>query len=439
MSENTQFMKTVFTFFLLFFSCALAQPQSFSLISQAKSYSIKLQDDILPFNKTSEAKSYNIKPDAEPVINAQTVDNQAPIIRVIEPLIANNGIDVSGNELTFTIAASDISGVKYVSINGQRASLVNDDFTKTLTLSDNDKTIVIKAADKSVNMNEATLTLELRREVITSRGGPDGVTVQVNSTSSGTNVTYKIPNKQDVTVSYGKYYALLIYESNYQDFGSGNTWKDLLWPQTDIQKVQEVLSQNYTFEEKNITQLKNPNRGEIIGALEKLANQLTEHDNLLIYYAGHGTWKDDKKEGYWIPCDSKKSTTANWISNSDLISNLRGFTCKHILLVSDACFSGGIFKGKDNDNFTLDQIANIYKKKSRRAITSGSMESVPDKSQFNRFFVKYLKDNTYDVYYSRRLFTDLYAPVSSNTNTVPDEGPLKEADDEGGDFIFIKK
>ena len=43
---------------------------------------------------------------------------------------------------------------------------------------------------------------------------------------------------------------------------------------------------------------------------------LTENDNLLIYYAGYGAVDYEAEEGYWLPVDAKPDNVANWISNS---------------------------------------------------------------------------------------------------------------------------
>ena len=48
--------------------------------------------------------------------------------------------------------------------------------------------------------------------------------------------------------------------------------------------------------------------------------------------------------GYWFPADAEKDYTTNWIYNDVLVANLRRIRSRHTLLISDACFSGSIFK-----------------------------------------------------------------------------------------------
>ena len=47
-------------------------------------------------------------------------------------------------------------------------------------------------------------------------------------------------------------------------------------------------------------------------ALDELRAALTESDNLLIYYAGHGVLERDSGEGYWLPVDAEEDSQANW-------------------------------------------------------------------------------------------------------------------------------
>ena len=168
----------------------------------------------------------------------------------------------------------------------------------------------------------------------------------------------------------GKYYALLIGVSKYSD-----PRLNLDQPVSDARKIKEVLTQGYDFNTENTILLENPSRGEIFSALYKLRNQVTASDNLLIFYAGHGYWDEKIKQGYWWPRDATAADPSNWLSNSDLREQLRGISSAHTLLVSDACFSGGIFRTRDANsikNASMD-FQMLYKMPSRRAMTSGTL------------------------------------------------------------------
>ena len=64
----------------------------------------------------------------------------------------------------------------------------------------------------------------------------------------------------------GEYYGLIIGINEYQD----PLINDLDEPIKDAQKLVDILTGSYTFEEKNIIFLKNPTREEIIATLDKL-------------------------------------------------------------------------------------------------------------------------------------------------------------------------
>jgi hypothetical protein len=233
----------------------------------------------------------------------------------------------------------------------------------------------------------------------------------------------------------GKYYALLIGVSKYVD-----DRLNLDNPVKDAQKIKKLLTESYSFEPDNAIVLENPTRGDIFSALYKLRTKISVNDNLFIFYAGHGYWDEKIKQGYWWPRDADASDPSNWLSNSDLREQLRGISSAHTLLVSDACFSGGLFRTRDPNMKTASiDYQMLYKLPSRRAITSGTLTAVPDNSVFVEYFLKRLAQNTDPFLPAQQLFNNLRLAVINNSATVPQEGVIAETGDEGGDFIFLKK
>jgi len=86
-------------------------------------------------------------------------------------------------------------------------------------------------------------------------------------------------------------------------------------------------------------------------------------------------------------------------------------------------------------------IQELYKLPSRKAMTSGAMKEVPDKSVFIEYLVKRLDQNTDKFLPAEQLFSSFKAAVINNSpnGQVPQFGEIRETGDEGGDFIFIKK
>lgn len=233
-----------------------------------------------------------------------------------------------------------------------------------------------------------------------------------------------------------KYYALIIGVDDYPD----QQIQNLDQPVADGLALSEVLASQYTFETSEMKVLTNPGRSEIIEALDELSATVTEKDNLLIFYAGHGVWNEQLNQGYWLPSDASMSTKSNWLSNSTIRDYVGGIKSKHTLLISDACFSGGILKERavfENSRAVLE----LYKLPSRKAMTSGTLKTVPDKSVFIEYLVKNLETNNAPLLSADQLFRNFKVAVINNSpnGQVPQYGPISQAGDEGGDFIFLRR
>lgn len=233
-----------------------------------------------------------------------------------------------------------------------------------------------------------------------------------------------------------KYFALIIAEQSYKD----PAILDLDQPVADAKSLKNALVTNYTFEPQHVTLLQNPTRTQIIETFDKLTNTVTNTDNLLIFYAGHGIWDEKIEQGYWLPSDAKKSSKAAWLSNGTIRDYIRAIDSKHTLLITDACFSGGILKTREA--FSASKaILELYKLPSRKAMTSGSLKTVPDNSVFIEYLIKALERNNQPLISADQLFNSFkYNVINNSANgQVPQYGVISQADDEGGDFIFLKK
>lgn len=238
-------------------------------------------------------------------------------------------------------------------------------------------------------------------------------------------------------LSNAKYYSLFIAVNNYKDPGIN----DLDNPANDAKRLYELLTQEYTFKPELAKFLTDPTQHQIIESLDELSQKLTSADNLLIFYAGHGLFDQQLGNGYWLPSDATPKNRANWLSNSLLRDYIRGIPAKHTLLIADACFSGGIFKVRDAFAGIAQSEYELYKLPSRKAMTSGAMKTVPDKSVFLDYLTKRLRENTKPFLSSEVLFANFKSAVINNSpnHQVPQFGEIHETGDEGGDFIFIRK
>jgi formylglycine-generating enzyme required for sulfatase activity len=199
------------------------------------------------------------------------------------------------------------------------------------------------------------------------------------------------------------------------------------------------------FDPPDVTLLGDPDRDAILTALERLAEKLRPDDHLLIFYAGHGYWDEQRRQGYWLPANAQRGRRADWISNSDLRDAIRAIPARHTLLVSDACFSGGIFVAREA--FTRSAaIEELSRLPSRNAMTSGALTTVPDRSVFVEYLLKRLGENRVPYLPAADLFSQLRTPVINNSPRQPDGsiptpryGVIQEAGGEGGDFIFVRR
>ena len=233
------------------------------------------------------------------------------------------------------------------------------------------------------------------------------------------------------SLNSGKYHAIIISENQYQD----PKINDLNEPQNDADNLTSLLVSKYYFKKEDIIRLVDPTRANIIDAIEQKRKSLTIDDNLLIFYAGHGYWDAGLKMGYWLPSDAKKESKSNWVSNSDLTLYLSAFESNHVLLVTDACFSGGIFKTRSIGDMEQGT-KRLYELKSRKAITSGNLKEVPDNSVFMKFFLKELELNQSTFLTSDQLFAKIRPNILNNSSTEPLYGVIHNTGDEGGEFVF---
>jgi hypothetical protein len=111
------------------------------------------------------------------------------------------------------------------------------------------------------------------------------------------------------------------------------------------------------------------------------------------------------------------------------------------LSITDACFGGGVFKNRDAFANASVAINVLFDLPSRKAMTSGTMKEVPDKSVFVECLVKKLEQNAKAYLFSEQLFTSSKIAVINNSSNgqVQQFGEVKEPGDEGGYFIFIRK
>ncbi len=244
----------------------------------------------------------------------------------------------------------------------------------------------------------------------------------------------------------GEYYALVIGNQDYA------TLPDLDTSVNDARDVATILQEKYGFK---TTLLLNADRYQILSELNKLRKKLTENDNLLIYYAGHGELDRTNMRGHWLPVDAERHSTANWISNVAVTDILNAMSVRHVLVVVDSCYSGALTRSSLanlESGQTQEERAHwfklIAKMRSRTVLSSGGLQPVLDggggeHSVFAKALLGVLSDME-EVVEGQRLYREVAARVAFEANKyqveqVPEYAPIKYAGHESGDFLLIPK
>ncbi len=352
------------------------------------------------------------------------VDNSAPVIVITEPAVTRGFKIVKAKRITVRGKVTDADGVYEVTVNGVDAALQADgSFVAQVPLRVGDNDLNVKATD--LKYNSSITKFKIKREV-------KPVVIVDPNIDNNNNI-----KRKEISTNGGIYYALLIGVSDYDD--SKIVSLDGM-PTNDIQNLGDALVGYYTFDKNNVESLSNPTRSQIIRAFDRLKKKITTKDNLLIFYAGHGTYVKEDNIGYWLPSDAEAEYTDNWINNTLVRDNIKRIKSRHTLLISDACFSGSIFKTRafniKNANLSIQK---KYELPSRKAITSGTLKTVPNVSIFMKYLLDRLENNK-DAYVSAsQMFNRIEAPVGNNSPNTPQYGTIQGVGDEGGDFIFIRK
>ncbi len=301
------------------------------------------------------------------------------------------------------------SGINKAFINSEVINLTEDGlFVQQVKLKKGENKVSIIAVDNEDNYSETAL-------IINYLAGSQLITAQLEIK--------------------GRYYALLVGVDEYIDAHLMN----LDNPVRDAENLYKVLLSDYYFDKENVILLKNAKRAEITDALDIMAEKITKDDNFLIFYAGHGWWDKDANVGYWLPSDARISRKADWLGNSTLCDYLKVIDSKHTLLIADACFAGSIFKARSVLMEAPKAIQKLYDLPSRKAMTSGTLTEVPDRSSFVKYLIDRLAANEDKCISSEQLFSSFRIAVINNSDVIPQYGEIRNVGDQGGDFIFIKR
>ncbi len=348
--------------------------------------------------------------------------NNPPVVVITSPnvelkrgfkIVKTKRIQVRGK-------ATDADGIFEITVNGIEANVSDDGtFIANVPLKYGKNDLVVKATDMKQSSSTKTFTIK--------RNSPN-----IDNTIITENTTEKLD------IGFGKYHALIIGVSEYKDESIVDLNGE---PTKDADALANVLINKYNFNRQNVTVLKNPTENQIIKEFYNLRKNVGKNDNLVIFYAGHGNYDEASEKGYWMPSDAEMEFEGNVILNTSIVSYIKSINSKHTLLIADACFSGSILTKTRSFSKASNAVKAKYALPSRRAITSGTLTTVPNKSVFMKYLLKRLTNNTSPYLSAGQLFNMIEDPVINNTSgkNKPQYAPISRTGDEGGDFIFIRK
>jgi uncharacterized caspase-like protein len=364
-------------------------------------------------------------------------DVSGPHIELLDPLVVvTRGVRLEQGRIPITLSKAGApklmgrvlarAGLRSLTVN-DRSTTVDEQGTFTVTLPANrgkDDRVAVDMVAVDTQGKQGTLRLMLL---------PDGSQIEREDNGAG-----------DAS-AFGRYYALVIGNNHYR------RWAPLNTAIADATDVAAALTKRYGFQ---VTVLLDATRKDILKALNDFRKTLTDRDNLLIYYAGHGYLEPRIDRGYWVPVDGDLQDNSDWIEFPAITDLLQLIAAKQILIVADSCFAGKLTPTAlariSTDVSAGDRRTELHvmaSKRVRTALTSGGVKPVLDEggeghSIFAQAFLRVLQENDATLE-TERLFWAVKAGVVQrsqrlNFEQIPTYAPIHMAGHEGlGDFVFV--
>ncbi|WP_437919674.1 caspase family protein [Sphingobacterium sp. LRF_L2] len=180
-------------------------------------------------------------------------------------------------------------------------------------------------------------------------------------------------------------------------------------------------------------------RDPIKNIFEDLEFSYRDTDNLIIYFAGHGLAKPHSVLN-WIPVNGTDSRMT-WIDQGYILNSLELIDAKHIVLISDCCYSGVLttnqpkLVGQNLHNDLLE------KRKSRIILTSGGNTKVSDgvkgkNSPFCQSLCEILENNKEEQIRISKVIDDAILLTRVRCAQKPQSSQLTCSVNEGGEMIL---
>jgi hypothetical protein len=246
--------------------------------------------------------------------------------------------------------------------------------------------------------------------------------------------------------AFGDYNALVIGIDEYQ------AWPDLRFAERDATRIADLLVEKYGFETRRVTRVigEQATRRAVLKAVRTKLETLTERDNLLIYYAGHGQLDSLTNTGYWVPVDGDLDDSSSWIPFSTITELLAAaqVRAKNIVLLTDSCYGGAVLRAgptpglptpdADHMQHYMTQLAQRAAKRSRQVLASGGYEQVPDESMFAALLTRALEENEFPAVSLERIFFTISPQIEMLGQQQPAFARVISGPDLDGQFVLLR-
>lgn len=206
----------------------------------------------------------------------------------------------------------------------------------------------------------------------------------------------------------------------------------------DLNEIVSILNSKYLIDDVELLSNKEQtSRKYLYNKLYDYFLNCLENDSVLLLYNGHGQYNDSLQTTYWQTSDSDSTETSSWFNLNDLMNFIRISPAFHISIISNSCFSGAIFE----DPTRGGGIDALLGKKSRLALTSGSIEKVSDGkpdslSPFTETVLDVLKNNTQEELTFASFSHQVLLAFNPQRSQTPMFGSLTTVGHDGGSSIF---
>lgn len=210
----------------------------------------------------------------------------------------------------------------------------------------------------------------------------------------------------------------------------------------DVETILKVLQEKYHVDEAVTLFNQNATCRNIFEQLKRLEKELAEDDKLLILFSGHGFLGTGG--GHWVPHEAELGYDFEYLSNFYLKVYLKNIKARHILVISDSCFSGSLFTEGTTRKIKGPE-ERLEHLKSRYGFCSGRHnEEVWDgpkggHSPFAGSIIEILNENQQSLFRASVFAEKVLDRTTAQYRQLPRHGPLFEVGDNGGQYIFRLK